>query len=398
LEEESQDIHAEGDLMKVVVRAPLLSISGYGQHSRQVFEAVKQIPNVEIFTQIVQWGNTSWLINTESENGLVGEIMRKSSDLQSGFDVSFQVQLPDEWSDQLAKINVGVTAAVETDICNPSWIDGCNKMSAIIVPSKFTKGVLEKTGKVNPPIYVVPEWFMPEITDTASEIDLELRTPFNFLIVSQMTAASSAVDRKNIIDTIKWICETFENDKDVGLIIKTNSGRGTTIDKQITAATLQNVIKQVRSSSNMPVYLLHGNMTNEEISSLYRHPKVKALVSLTRGEGYGLPLLEAAASGLPVIATDWSAHTEFLNVGKWGKIEYSLIPIADERVDGRIFVKGSRWAQPSETNFKKKIKKFRESSEVPKQWANELKPKCQALYSKEKILSIYEHVFQEILK
>jgi glycosyltransferase involved in cell wall biosynthesis len=384
--------------MRVVVRAPLLSFSGYGQHSRQVYEAVKRIPDCEIFTQIVQWGTTSWLLNPDLEGGIVGEIMKRSSDLQTGFDVSFQVQLPDEWSNQLAKVNVGITAAVETDVCNPAWVDGCNKMTAIIVPSKFTKGVLERTGKINVPIHVVPEWFIPEVLNDNAPLDLDFRTDFNFLIVSQLTAANSRADRKNISDTIKWICETFPSDKNVGIVIKTNSSRGTTMDKAVTTQMLQNVLKEVRASSKVPVYLLHGNMTNEEISSLYRHPKIKALVSLTRGEGFGLPLLEAAASGLPVIATDWSAHTEFLNAGKWSKIEYSMNTIPDDRIDGRIFMKDAKWAQPSEQNFKKKIKKFRDSPDVPKQWAAELKEKCKNQFSRERILEIYDQTFREMLK
>ena len=383
--------------MRVVVRAPLLSVSGYGQHSRQVFEAVKKIPSADVFTQIVQWGNTSWFIDAEAEDGLIGDIMKRSSDEQSGFDISFQIQLPDEWSPTLAKINVGITAAVETDVCNPVWVEKCNGMSAIIVPSLFTKGVLEKKGKINVPVYVVPEWYIPEIESSNINLDLPVRTSFNFLIVSQLTAIDSSVDRKNITDTIGWICDTFKDDKDVGIILKTNSGRGTSIDKSFTKGSIQSILNQIRATSKVPVYLVHGNMTNDEISGLYRHKSVKALVSLTRGEGYGLPLLEAAASGLPVIATDWSAHTEFLNLGKWTKIDSTLTGIPDSRVDGRIFVKGSRWAQPSDASFRKKIRKFRDSSEVPKQWATDLKEKCRTNFSRSAILEKYEKVFQEIL-
>lgn len=383
--------------MRIVVRAPLLSVSGYGQHSRQVFEAVKQIPDCNLFTQIVQWGNTSWLIDSESENGLVGDIMKRSTDEQTGFDVSFQVQLPDEWSTSLAKINIGITAAVETETCNPAWIEKCNAMTAIIVPSAFTKCVIEKTGKLTVPIYVIPEWYMSEIENSENVIDMQLRTSFNFLIVSQLTATESAVDRKNITDTIKWICETFKDDKDVGIVLKTNSGRGTSIDKSYTAGSIRGFLRQIRNDSKVPVYLVHGNMTNDEISSLYRHKSIKALISLTRGEGFGLPLLEAAASGLPVVATEWSAHTEFLNLGKWTKVDSTLTTIPDARVDGRIFMSGSRWAQPSEVTFKKKIKKFRESSAVPKQWALDLKDKCRESYSKTKILEKYNQVISRIL-
>ena len=384
--------------MNAVIRAPLLSVSGYGHHSRQVFEAAKRIPGIELFTQIVQWGNTSWNINPDDENGLVGEIMKRSTDKQSGFDISLQVQLPDEWSTDLARINIGITAAVETDICNSSWIEKCNKMSAIIVPSRFTKSVLEKTGKIAVPVFVVPEWFLTEIETSKKNEDIQLRTGFNFLIVSQLTSVDQESDRKNILSTIKWISEAFKDDKDVGIILKTNSGRGTTIDKAVTGQTIQSIVAQTRKTSKVPIYFVHGNMSNDEIASLYKNRKIKALVSLTRGEGFGLPLLEAAVSGLPVIATDWSAHTEFLNKGKWIKIDSKLVEIPERRVDNRIFVKGSKWADPSEDSFKKKIKKFRESSETPSQWADDLSSLCKRDLSKSAILDIYESVFKEILK
>jgi glycosyltransferase involved in cell wall biosynthesis len=384
--------------MRVVVRAPLLSVSGYGHHSRQVYEAAKLIPNADVFTQVVQWGNTSWLIDSNAENGIVGEIMKRTTDQQTGFDVSFQVQLPDEWDPNLAKINIGVTAAVETDVCNPVWIERCNGMNAIIVPSKFTEQVLRKTGNVTVPVYVIPEWFMPEILASNFDIDFNFKTPFNFLIVSQLTATEPSIDRKNIFNTIKWIQEAFEGDNKVGIIIKTNSGRGTTLDHQMTGATLKSIISQIQTRTKLPVYFVHGNMSNEEVVSLYRHPTVKALVSLTRGEGFGLPLLEAATSGLPVIATDWSAHTEFLNHGKWIKIENDLVQIPESRADGRIFIKGSKWSNPREDMFKRKIKKFRDSHEIPTQWAKELKDVCREKLSKDSVLKIYASVINEIIK
>ena len=384
--------------MEIVVRAPLLSISGYGHHSRQVFEALMSIPDSNISTQVVQWGNTSWIIDANQESGIAGEIMKRSTDRQSGFDVSFQVQLPDEWSNTLAKINIGITAAVETDRCNPAWAEKCNLMDAVIVPSNFTKGVLQKSGKIEKPIFVIPEWFIPEIESSDFVTEIPTRTKFNFLIVSQLTSQDPNYDRKNISNTLKWIFETFKEDNDVGIILKTNSGRGTTIDRSITEQFLNQIVSTNRKNSKVPIYFVHGCMTNEEVSGIYRNNTVKALVSLTRGEGFGLPLLEAAAAGVPVIATDWSAHTEFLDLGKWIKIDSDLIEIPEERADGRIFVKGTRWANPSEESFKKKIKKFKESNEIPRQWAKDLSIKCTKDFSKNSILKRYQDIFQEILK
>jgi len=67
-------------------------------------------------------------------------------------------------------------------------------------------------------------------------------------------------------------------------------------------------------SNNLPnVYILDGDLSDEEMNSLYNHPKVKAHVSFTRGEGFGRPLLESCVSGKPIIASNWSGHLDFLH-------------------------------------------------------------------------------------
>jgi glycosyltransferase involved in cell wall biosynthesis len=138
-------------------------------------------------------------------------------------------------------------------------------------------------------------------------------------------------------------------------------------------------------------------MSDQEVFSLLRHPKMKALVSLTRGEGFGLPLLEAAACGLPVVATAWSAHTEFLGLGKYIEIEYALSEIHPSRVDNKIFMPGSRWANANEESFKRKIRKFYTSSSTPKQWATELQPKILEKYSHAAITAQYENELKGVL-
>lgn len=217
----------------VIIRAPLLSISGYGVHSRQIFRWLLS-RQVNVQTQIVPWGNTSWMINPDLEKGLVREIMCRSPDPSKPIqaDVSIQVQLPNEWDPNLAPVNIGVSAWVETDICNPEWVSSANRMTALVVPSEFTKTVIEKTGMITVPLYVIPEAFIDEILeDDLPEISLDIDTDFNFLMVGQLTGNNPDNDRKNIFYTLKWLCEEFQNDADVGIVIKTNSARSTTIDK-----------------------------------------------------------------------------------------------------------------------------------------------------------------------
>jgi glycosyltransferase involved in cell wall biosynthesis len=383
-------------MKNVIVRAPLLSISGYGEHSRQVFQWATSIPSWNVSAHVVNWGNTTWYLNPESEDGLIGQIMSRSTNQTSGFDISIQVQLPDEWDTNLAHFNIGVTAAVETDKCNPAWVDACNKMNCIIVPSNHVKETLETTGKITCPIYVIGEWYLTKIDTAKDPLPLDLTTSFNFLIISQMTSQNSNDDRKNILDTLKWTLDAFKDDKDVGIILKTNFGKGTKIDREFTQNFLKKFIQENRKSDFPKIHLLHGNLSSEEVASLYRHPSIKALINLTRGEGYGLPLLEATVSGLPVITTNWSGHLDFLKYGKFVGIDYTLVDIPATRIDDRIFVKGTKWAQPLEADYKKRVVKFRHSPDIPSGWARELKEKCKEHFSRESILKKYQSLTREL--
>ena len=382
----------------VLFRAPSLSQSGYGVHARQVFKWLLTRPDLKVYTQVVNWGDTPWYVSPGSCDGLIGRVMAATNSVPQKCDVSIQLQLPDEWDPNLGSVNIGMTALVETDTCNPEWVERCNRMSAVVLPSRFTRDVLLKTSQMSPlrtRVEVVPETF-PDTVIEGSEIpQLDLKTSFNFLIVSQMTATDSTHDRKNILNTIKWLCEEFKDDPDVGIIVKTNSGRATTIDKALTRNAMKAEVDKIKTRAT--VYMLHGDVSEREMMGLYRHPTVKGLVSLTRGEGFGLPLLEAAASGLPVIATGWSAHTEFLGLGKYVSIGYDLVPLHESRCDGRIFVKGSRWANPSESDFKKRIRKFKNSPDVPRQWAAELMQTVRKSYGWPAVKEQYDRVLLPII-
>lgn len=384
---------------RILVRGPLLSESGYGNHARQVFRwLLNKHPEDEIGVQILPWGMTSWHVDPKSEGGLIGEIMKRSVEPKEKFDVSFQIQLPNEWSTNFAHKNVGVTAVVESDKCNPDWIKSCNMMDAVVVPSTFCEKTLRATGDVTSPIIVVPESFMPEVLDESSKIDINLETKFNFLIVGTLTGNNPFNDRKNIFFALKWLCEEFANDPDVGIILKTSIGRGTRLDWSGVETPLRNAIKEIRRGAFPKIHIIHGMLSNSEIAGLYRHPTVKALVAPTRGEGFGLPILEAAASGLPVIATEQSGHMDFMNKGKFVRLEYDMTPIHQSRVDNNIWIAGTKWAEVRESDFKKKVRKFRSSYENPKQWAMDLSKILTGSHSPQAIDEFYETAIGDVLK
>jgi len=389
-------------MKSVVLRAPVLTQSGYGTHARQIAAWLLNLEKsgqVEVTFEPVVWGATAWYVDPDACGGLIGEILQRSTKKES-YDVAISLQLPNEWNPFLAKYNIGMTAGVETDICNPEWIDAVNRMDLVIVPSEFTKQTFLRSGEVKTNIEVVPESWLSECRSEplkTFEEKLNLETDFNFLVVSQFTGNNPENDRKNIAYTIKWLIEEFKDNPDVGVILKTNFGRNTSLDKRNVAQILSQIVGECKKGVGPKIYLVHGHMNNEEIVSLYKSDKVKALINLTRGEGFGLPILEAAVCGLPVITTDWSAHTEFLNQGKFIKIDYSMIDIHQTRVDNQIFVPKARWANPLEEDFKKKVKKFYKSSATPKLWAKELQVKLLESHSPEKIQERYTEVLKDVL-
>lgn len=363
-------------MSKILVRGPLLSQSGYGNHSRQVFRwLLKKHPTDEIIVQVLPWGSTSWYVDPAAENGLVGEIMRRTGNVSQRFDMSIQIQLPNEWDPRLANFNVGVTALVEADRCNTKWVDACNNMSMIVVPSTFCENTLRNTGTIRVPVEVIPESFMPEVLDANTKIDLDISTNFNFLILGTLTGNNPFNDRKNIFFAMKWICEEFANDPDVGIIVKTSVGRGTRTDWPHVEGMISKATSEVRKGQFPKVHIIHGMMSNDEIVGLYKHPKVKALVAPTRGEGFGLPILEASACGLPVAVTEHSGHMDFMKHGKFIKFEYDMVDIHESRCDENIWIRGTKWAEVREADFKKKLRKLKSSSETPKRWAEELASK-----------------------
>lgn len=386
----------------VLLRAPVLTLSGYGVHARQVarwlFEQ-EEVLDLDIAVEPLNWGHTGWLTDVEAEDGLVGRVLQAANNTKPFYDVTIQLQLPNEWNPMLGAFNIGITAGVETDRCNPAWIDAVNQMNLVIVPSEFVKKTFLTSGNVTTDIVVVPESFIDEVgTQDSCSIDLNLDTKFNFLVFGQITGNNPENDRKNLAYTIKWMAEVFANTPDVGVIIKSNLARNTKIDRAATTNMFTKLVEEVKVGVGPRFYLLHGNMKNQEVVGLYKHPKVKALLTLTHGEGYGLPILEAAACGLPVIAPDWSGHMEFLKHGKFLKLEHKLAPIHESRVDNQIFVQEAQWAYVNELDAKKKVMKFYEAPLIPKQWAMELKEKILGLYSFESISNRYSEILAPILK
>lgn len=381
-------------MKKVLLRAPLLSMSGYGVHSRQIFQFCESQKDWNLSTQVLGWGITPWCVNSNFENGVYGRIMEKSVPGNEKFDITIQVQLPNEWDPALGHFNIGVTAGVETDRCSVEWATTHReKMDLIIVPSSHTRMGFQasSTGREKTPIVVVPEAYFTEILEDPTDDPLkDLPTSNNFLIIGTMVSDDPSADRKNLVASIKWFLESFHESDDIGLVVKTTKGRETSIDRELVRKTLTQVVKGVKVKNPPKIYMLHGSMTRQEMTNLYKSPKLTALLSATRGEGFGLPMVEAAIAGLPIVATDWSAYTEYLEGDSFLRVKYDLYQIPASRVDNNIFTSRAKWAEAREGNFKKKMVKVLQDRDAYRESAKTLAKKIRKTHSLETIFEKYE--------
>jgi glycosyltransferase involved in cell wall biosynthesis len=148
---------------------------------------------------------------------------------------------------------------------------------------------------------------------------------------------------------IRCFAQAFvEYENKPALILKTSSATFSIKQREELSKKISDIVKDIPKPP--PIYLLFGELTNSEMNELYNHPKVKAMVSITKGEGFGRPLLEFTMSGKPVIASNWSGHKDFLPMDKAIMIGGKLTEVDDSAVDNFI-IKGSKWFTANYNEF-----------------------------------------------
>ena len=307
-------------MRKVVIAGPVATQSGYGHHAREIVSNIIEQRGAEWDVKLISlpWGATpmTYPIPTDWQLRII------PLPLTSQPDVWIQISVPNELQ-AVGKYNIGVTAGSEGDICPESWIDNLNAMQLVIVPSEFTKTVFERTAaEKNKPlttrIEVVPEYFdetvynNKTVTTSISELDL-IPESFAFLSVGHWLQGALGEDRKNLGGLVHCFFNTYKNDKSApALLLKTSGATYSIMDRM----EIENRIDQIRDmfgSAKLPnVYLVHGELSDDEMNALYNHPKVKAMISFTKSEGFGRPLLEFSTTSKPIIAPHYSGPADFL--------------------------------------------------------------------------------------
>jgi glycosyltransferase involved in cell wall biosynthesis len=315
-----------------IISSPFDTYSGYGARSRDLIKAIIKTDKYNVKLMSQRWGNTPFGFckdNPEWESLL--DLILPNNQLPKQPEIWAQVTVPNEFQ-PVGKYNIGFTAGIETTVCAAEWIEGCNKMDLNIVSSEHSKKVFkdskfEKRNKQTNAVEGMVELTKPmevlfegvntdiyKVLNTPCSLDFDIKEDFAYLFVGHWIQGDLGEDRKNVGLLIKAFYETFKNKtKKPALILKTSQVGASYSDREEILRKIR-LIKKTVNSNNLPkIYLLHGEFTDEEMNEIYNHSKVKAMVSLTKGEGFGRPLLEFTLTKKPLITTGWSGQMDFLN-------------------------------------------------------------------------------------
>ena len=350
----------------VLVTAPVGTRSGYGSHSRDIVRSLIDMDKFDIKIWPVRWGGTPQdaLDGKNPYDVPIIERLLAQPNMDRKPDIHFHIVVPNEFQ-PLGKYNVGITAGLETTLCPPEWIEGLNRMDMNIVPAKFVKESIDKSiydkhdqqtkqkiGSIRneKPIEVLFEGSDTNLYKPTKDFSKDLVDEFEgieedwcFLFVGHWLQGGLGNDRKDLGMLIKTFLETFKNKKkQPALILKTSGATPSVLDRQDILTKIQQIKASV--TGELPsIYLLHGNLEDEEINELYNHPKVKAHVSFTHGEGFGRPLLEASLSEKPVVASNWSGHKDFLNNKLAVLLPGNLVDVPKSGLSKDFRIDGAKW-------------------------------------------------------
>jgi len=358
------------------ISCPIDTYSGYGSRSRDFVKALVELDQYDIKVLPQRWGNCAWgfIDEHEEEWGFLKPLLYESNKFSQKPDIWCQITVPNEFQ-RVGKFNIGLTAGIETTHCAPQWIEGLNRMDLNLVSSEHSKKVFETTifdhkdpnGKIisqiklEKPTKVLLEGALTDLYKPLKRSELSHKELFNdinsipedfaFLFMGHWMQGDVGEDRKNLGMLIKIFYEKYKNKKNPpALILKTSITNSSVMGKTEILGRLNAIKKSIDSKKLPNVYIIHGDLNNKEINELYNHPKIKAMVSIAKGEGFGRPLLEFSLTNKPIIASNWSGQLDFLHPEFCVLVEGSLKPVHKSAVIKDMLIPESKWFAPEPIN------------------------------------------------
>lgn len=396
---------------QLVFCGPVTTVSGYGSHARDIVLSLIEMDKFDVKIFPINWGETPMNALDESnpDHKAISERLLKTP-ISTPPDIWVQCTIPTEFN-PIGKYNIGITAGIETDICSPEWIDGCNRMNVVLVPSKHAKHVFMNTTyekkdkqtnstldvlKVNVPVEVLHEGVRTDIynknnllqSTICDKLDT-IKEDFAFLFVGHWLKGDFGEDRKDLSGLIYTFLQTFaDTENPPALILKTSPGTFSITGRSHITDKIQTIKKMINKKNLPNIYVMYGDLTDDEMNSLYNHPKVKSFISFTKGEGYGRPIAEFMTTGKPIIVSGWSGHLDFVDGSKHHLLKGRMTKVHSSAIWNTIINEGSSWFtvdyKHAEETMKKVYSSYNKSLITSKLSINDVKTKWSYTAMKER--------------
>lgn len=349
-----------------LITSPFQTRSGYGDLARSFIRDFIKVygKTYTIKLASLNWGMTP--MNAEVED-LKQYIIYPPYNFFMQPDLLIHIGVPTEIN-PIGKFNIVYTASAECDITSKEMLNGANKAQLLLASSNHVKNVFESTraeekdqaGNIvaQYSLKIPVETLVPSIDlnifkktpelkleESISDELVRIKERFCFLFVGQWLKGDINEDRKNISMLIKIFGETFKNTQkshQPALILKTSGAGFSIIDREECLTKIKAITNSIGPMCPN-VYLLHGDLTSEEMNSLYNHPKVKAMVSFSKGEGLSLPQLEFSMIDKPIINSGWSGPLDFLNEEDSILVSGQLEPVPAGAVYEPFIISQAKW-------------------------------------------------------
>lgn len=326
-------------MLKLNVVGTVFDTMGYGEFARNFSAALYNIkdPEVSLSVEPISFERV------KTEHGQAGEICKKLSAVKQKPDVNIVVMIPPLFKrySKPGTLNIGFTMFETSRIPN-SWVENCNQMDAIFVPSTWNKRVFEKSG-VKVPVFVVSPGIEVKEAKPTQPKDM-----FSFYSIFQWTP------RKSPSELIRAYWGAFTGNDRVELVLKTYRRSTERSEQNAIAKAIGNLRNEVKLSHYPKVRVIGNLLTKEEMAKL--HYKSHCFVLPHKAEGLGLPHLEAMSFGKPVIATGYSGNMEFMNETNSYPINYTLTPVFGMNWFQPWYEGDMLWAEPDLQDLMEKMK------------------------------------------
>ena len=403
-----------------VISCPFDTYSGYGARSRDLVKAIIETNKYDVKLMSQRWGITPFgFCEDNPEWKFLLNYILPNNTLNQQPEIWMQITVPNEFQ-SVGKYNIGCTAGIESTICPPEWIEGINRMDLTLTSSKHSKSVFENSKfekrdqntsqiqeviELKKPVEVLFEGINTDIykvINTPCSIDFNVKEDFAYLFVGHWMEGDLGEDRKNVGLLVKAFYETFKNkSKKPALILKTSQVGSSYVDKEEILKKIKKIKSTVKSDNLPNVYLLHGEFSDEEMNEIYNHSKIKAMISLTKGEGFGRPLLEFTLSKKPIICSGWSGQMDFLSPDFTVLIGGQLTPVHPS-TKNQFLLPESLWFTPDHGqvgNYLKDVfENYKNYTDKAKRQAFKSKNEFSWDKMKEKINELFDNFIPEFPK